>query len=98
MGAHANTFLRRAVMGALAGTAATAAMTVVMLGSKATGATDKIGPELITEAGMDAAGVHKDEPKRTTATTIAHVGYGAGCGAAFALVAPRLPGPTIAKG
>jgi uncharacterized membrane protein YagU involved in acid resistance len=86
------------VRGGAAGTIATAAMSVVMLGARRAGVVSKLAPEHVTEAGMAAADVDRDERTEDIASTAVHLAFGAGTGVVFALVAPHVGGPPVAKG
>jgi hypothetical protein len=90
-----------ALGGAAAGAVGAAAMGLVMLVSRRFGIVGKLAPEHITEAGAEAAGVDRhqqSERAENAASTVAHLAYGAGNGAVFALAAPRLPGPPLVRG
>ena len=83
--------------GAAAGVAATAAMSVVMLGAARRGRLRDPAPEIVAEnvvPGMDDA----PEPVEDAAGTVAHFAFGAGAGALFGALAPSLPGPPLARG
>jgi hypothetical protein len=88
----------RVARGAFAGTVATAAMGLVMLGARRAGCVGELAPEEITEAGLDAAGADRSERSENALATAAHFAYGAGNGALYSLVAPRLPGPPLTRG
>jgi uncharacterized membrane protein YagU involved in acid resistance len=93
--------ISRALRGAGGGLVATSAMGLVMLAARRLGIVDQLAPEHIVEAGLDAAGADRDERSKqaeNAASTVAHLAYGMGNGAVFALVAPRLPGPQVARG
>lgn len=81
---------RTALGGAAAGTAATGAMSVVMLAAKRAGWMGKQPPERIVEAGLDAAGVRRSKREQRGLSVAAHLGYGALCGALFAPLATKL--------
>jgi hypothetical protein len=84
--------------GVAGGLLATGAMSLVMLASRRLGLVGELAPEHITADTLDAAGVRRDEDEQDAAATLAHVAYGAANGAVFALVAPHLPGPPVARG
>lgn len=90
--------LRDAVRGGAAGTVATAAMSVVMLAARRAGVVSKLAPGHVTEAGLEAAEVDPDERTENVASTAVHLAFGAGTGVVFALVAPHVDGPPVAKG
>ncbi len=81
--------LMRSVRGAAAGAAGTVAMSAVMLVGQRQGRLGKQPPEQITEAGLDAADADADEPTEHALATAAHLGFGAGAGAAFELLGLR---------
>lgn len=84
------------VRGAVAGTAATAAMSGLMLGSRRLGFSERQAPEEVVRRAGDLVGA---EPQGRTAdalASLAHLGFGAGCGALHALL-PRV-GPAPARG
>lgn len=90
-----------ALGGAAAGAVGAAAMGLVMLASRRLGIVGKLAPEHITEAGADAVGIEphqRSERAENAASTVAHLVYGAGNGAVFAVAAPRLPGPPLVRG
>ena len=98
MSGRGTRLLGAALRGASAGLVATAAMGLVMLSSRRLGLVGKLGPEHITEAGLDAAGLAGNERAENAASTAAHLTYGAANGALFALVSHRLSGPPAARG
>jgi hypothetical protein len=73
-------------------------MGLVMLGARRAGFVGELAPEEITEAGLDAAGAERSEQSENALATAAHFAYGAGNGALYSLVAPRLPGPPLMRG
>ena len=80
--------------GAAAGTLATGAMSAVMLGLG-----QKMGeqpPDAIVQRAALAAGKRPSEPTADLLATLAHVAFGAGVGAAYALLPRRLP--PVARG
>ena len=75
--------------GAAAGTLATGAMSAVMLGLG-----QRMGeqpPDAIVQRAALAAGKRPSEPQADLLATLAHVGFGAGVGAAYTLLPRRLP-------
>lgn len=87
----------RLTQGAVAGVAATLAMTPVMpLARRAFHDFGAIAPEAITRRGLG------DMARRRwlagPSTAIAHLGFGAMGGALFAMLAGRLPGPRVVRG
>jgi hypothetical protein len=84
--------------GLVAGAVATAAMSGVMRAAQAMGLLGKLPPRKITDRALDAAGAEEaPRPARSLAATLAHVGFGVGCAALYALVHRRvrriLPAP-----
>lgn len=80
--------------GAAAGAVATLPMSAVMVAAQRLGRMGEQPPAAITDAALDAAdadAVRATEAARNTAVTVAHLGFGAGCGALFALAARWLP-------
>jgi uncharacterized membrane protein YagU involved in acid resistance len=95
--------LRDVVTGGLAGLAATVPMTVVMRGLHALlPAYERypLPPQQITSKAADAVGLETEAHglEWELKTHAAHYAYGAGCGAAYALAAPHLPGTPAVKG
>lgn len=75
-------------IGALAGTAATLAMSVVMLAAQRAGLMGRLPPRQITEATIDAVPkVEAPTEESINALSVgAHLGFGAAAGALFAVV------------
>lgn len=95
--------MKRLLIGAAAGAAATVPMTMVMetLHRTLDGEPPRpLPPREVTEGVAAQAGVDHllDERDKQQLTLAAHVGYGAACGALFGLVAPRNPAGAIAAG
>jgi hypothetical protein len=86
---------RTLLRGALAGLAATAAMSAVMFAARKAGVMGKMPPERITEAGLHTLGIRTSERAENMVSSLAHMGYGAGGGALFAAIDGdrRLPAP-----
>jgi hypothetical protein len=90
--------------GALAGAAATAVMSVIMLLGQKTSRVGKLPPKKIVEAGLDASGVQRpDEEVLNALTAVAHVGYGMAAGAVYSAslgnasrLSPLVSGPLFA--
>ena len=80
----------RAARGAGAGLLATIPMSAVMFAAQRLGPVDELDPEIITETGLDAAGVGASESTQNLLSTLAHLGFGAGVGAMYGLLSPRL--------
>lgn len=82
--------LREFVLGAVAGVAATAAMTAWLGAAQALGLLTRQPPRIITEQTVPI----RSETGMTLATIVAHLSYGAAAGAVWGLLAPRrLSGP-----
>jgi uncharacterized membrane protein YagU involved in acid resistance len=95
--------MNKIVAGALAGFGATAPMTASMVAMhRMLPAHERypLPPRKVTMRVARKAGVkkHLDEPQRKAATLVSHFGYGTAMGAIFAVLAPRTPGPPIARG
>jgi uncharacterized membrane protein YagU involved in acid resistance len=89
--------------GAVAGLAATGPMTAVMEGIRKVlppSQQDPPPPRQITDRATDAVGVGQEmtEGEKQTATALAHLGFGAGAGVVYGLLAPRLPLGPVAGG
>lgn len=95
---------QRLFHGALSGLIATIPMTLVMRGLHALLPRREqypLPPQQITSRMSHAAGVESgiDHPLEWEAKThVAHYAYGAGCGAAYAMAEPLLPGSPAVKG
>ena len=90
-----------AVQGMVAGAVATLPMSAVMLVAGCTGAMGTQPPERVAEKAMDAAGVDDaSEREQDVTASFAHLAFGAGGGAAFALLRRRLdlPVPPVVQG
>lgn len=95
--------MHRMLIGAAAGAAATLPMTIAMetLHERLPGEPARpLPPREITEGVAAQTGVQDDlhEGEKEALTLAAHVGYGAGCGALFGLVAPRNPAAAVTAG
>ncbi len=80
----------RAARGAGAGLIATIPMSAVMFAAQRLGPVDELDPEIITETGLEAARVEASESTQNLLSTLAHLGFGAGVGAVYGLLSPRL--------
>ena len=78
----------RIALGAAGGAAATVPMSLVMVGAKRLGLLQVLPPEEITDEVMARAGADVDEGASNVLSTISHLGYGAGAGAAYQLLVP----------
>jgi len=63
-------------------------MSLVMVGAKRLGLLQVLPPEEITDEVMARAGADVDEGASNVLSTISHLGYGAGAGAAYQLLVP----------
>ncbi len=94
--------MNQVISGALAGFAATAPMTVVMLVLHRWPRHEReaLPPQQITEEIAERVGVesHLDENRLTAATGAAHFGFGAAGGAVYGLIAPKIPLPPALRG
>ena len=77
-----HTALTRSLHGALAGVAATAAMSAVMALAKTGGLMERQPPPIIVESFFPGW----EEPTQNAVAVLSHVGYGAGAGAVYGLV------------
>ena len=80
-----------AVRGALAGTAATLVMSAVMLCAGRIGLMGRQPPERVVERGLEEMGEVLDARELDVTASIAHVAFGAACGAAFGVLAGVVP-------
>jgi len=78
----------RVALGAAGGAAATVPMSLVMVGAKRVGLLRVLPPEEITDEVISRAGAEVDEGASKVLSTISHLGYGAGAGAAYQLLVP----------
>ena len=88
--------LRDAARGAVAGVVATAAMSAVMLAFRR-----QMGeqpPDAIAKTAADAVGAEPTETEADVLASIAHVGFGLGVGAGYALLPRYLPPPVRGVG
>ncbi len=72
--------------GATSGTAATLAMSGVMLLAQKLGLEGEQPPEAIVETALDAADVDRSETRQNALASVAHLAFGAGCGAVYGLL------------
>jgi hypothetical protein len=84
--------------GAVAGTVATGLMSGLMLGAGRLGVTGELPPDKIASKLLDRAGVDRSEGQQDALASLLHVGFGAGAGAAFGVVVPRVPLPPLPLG
>ncbi len=95
--ARPNDAVSRVIRGVGAGLVATAAMSGPMVVARRLAGFGRTPPRVITEATLGPfAKATPSAAKLTTAA--AHFGYGAGSGALFGWLAPRLPGPRLLRG
>ena len=81
--------MKRVLRGAVAGTFATAFMSMVMLGAKQLGLMGGMPPEKIAARLLNRAGVRRSAGQQDAVATVLHFGFGAAAGAGFGLAAPR---------
>jgi hypothetical protein len=98
MTSPSETLVTTATRGATAGTGATLAMSVLMLVAGKLGFHGEQPPEAIVETALDAAGLDRSERTEDALASVAHLGFGAGAGATYAVLRRvlRLPGPEVA--
>ena len=77
--------------GAVAGLAATLAMSAVMLGARRLRGEGEPGPEIVTQRALGQAGASVGEGAEHALATVAHLAYGCSAGALFGLARPWLP-------
>jgi hypothetical protein len=85
----------RVIAGSVEGAIATLPHTAVMFAARHAGMLGKLPPEKITDAMLDAADADTTETTSNVVASVAHVGFGAGCGALYELIAPDT---TIVRG
>jgi len=72
--------------GAAGGLAASVVMSGFMRAAQAAGWLDRLPPRIIVDEGLDRAGAEETpKPARSVVATLAHLGFGIGCGALYAL-------------
>lgn len=81
------------VQGALAGGAATIAMSAWMLLAQRLGIEAGQPPERIVEAALDAAEVDRSETMENAVASVSHLGFGGSCGVAYRWLRRRFPTP-----
>ena len=84
---------RAAMNGALAGAAATLAMSGVMLAAESVGLMGEHPPEIMAKKGMRAVGIAPKEPATDVVATAAHLAFGAAAGAVFGVMRERVDLP-----
>jgi hypothetical protein len=90
MGGLVRAATRRLVVGGVAGLLATLVMSAFMEWARRSGWLRKHPPQEITERALQQVGEPVSEPVKDTATTAAHLAFGAGAGVAYGLLpAPR---------
>src|SRR5688572_6837925 len=89
--------VRRAVAGGLAGTAATVAMSAWQAAGQLTGPYGEQPPKRLVRTVARKLGrpARRHGPVTLPVTVVAHLGFGAGCGALYAMVLPR---STVVRG
>lgn len=80
--------VRKLIGGAVHGVLATVPMTVTMFGARGLGLMRELPPKTITDAALDGAEVDTPESGASALAGVAHLAYGAGCGALYAAVVP----------
>lgn len=77
--------------GLTSGALATVPMTAVMFAAQKLGLLGKMPPAKITDDMLARGGVAATKSERNALTTLAHLGFGAGCGALYSLLRPGRP-------
>lgn len=88
-----NVIAKRVAHGAAAGIAATGLMTIALVAAKATGVLGEPPPKKLTRRILTLLGHRPSKPALHAATAVAHLAYGAGAGALYAALPPRVRGP-----
>jgi len=81
-----NALVRRLLVGAGAGFLATLPMTGVMIAAQRLGLMGELPPRKITRKMLSRVGFHPRNQNRKRLTILSHLGYGAACGALFAVL------------
>ena len=90
--------MKSLLRGATAGTVATALMSVLMLAARRLGITGQLPPEKITSKMLRRHGIRPDARQQDALATGLHFAFGAAAGAAFGVVARRVPVPSVPLG
>jgi len=90
--------VRSLFRGAFAGMVATGLMSGLMLGASRLGITGELPPDKIASKLLNRAHVSRSEGQQDAIASLLHVAFGAGAGAAFGVVAPRVPVPPVPLG
>lgn len=90
------TTLAKLEHGITSGALATLPMTAVMFAAQKLGLIGKLPPAKITDNLLARGGVPATRTERRALTTVAHLGFGAGCGALYSLLRPGRPSPARA--
>jgi hypothetical protein len=90
--------MRSLLRGAVAGTVATGLMSGLMLGASRLGITGELPPDKIASKLLNRAHISRSERQQDALASVLHVAFGAGAGAAFGVVAPRVPVPSLPLG
>ena len=90
--------MKSLIRGATAGTLATALMSALMLAARRLGITGQLPPEKITSKMLRSHGIRPDAGQQDALATGLHFAFGAAAGAAFGVVARRVPVPSVPLG
>jgi Family of unknown function (DUF6789) len=90
--------MKSLLRGATAGTLATALMSALMLAARRLGIAAQLPPEKITSKMLRRHGVRPDARQQDALATGLHFAFGAAAGAAFGVVARRVPVPSVPLG
>ncbi len=98
--APVNDMRASAVAGAVDGAAGTVAMSVLMLGARQVGLVERLPPERITAATLDALGLPHSRGTRNALAPLLHLGFGVVAGVLFGLLRRvlRLPLSSVLQG
>jgi hypothetical protein len=81
--------MSRIVRGALAGAAATAPMSAVLMGAKQLGYVGEMPPEKITATALKRSGINASREHQDALSTALHFAFGSASGALFGVIAPK---------
>ncbi|HEY6468483.1 MAG TPA: DUF6789 family protein [Candidatus Dormibacteraeota bacterium] len=90
--------MKSLLRGATAGTVATALMSALMVAARRLGITGQLPPEKITSKMLRRHGIRPDAGQQDALATGLHFAFGAAAGAAFGVIARRVPVPSVPLG
>jgi hypothetical protein len=86
------------IRGAAVGALATGVMSALMLAARKLGITGELPPEKITSKALRSRRIRPSARQQDALATSLHFAFGAGAGAAFGVVARRVPVPSVPLG